>query len=290
MNLADSPQTRPLPAAALLEDFLPHLEAAQERVRSGRLPGVPTGIKWLDHQILGLPDGLTLLNGEPGAGKTSLALQVARSAAEDGVPVVYVALDESARFLTLKLFAGSAGLSFVDYRRGRGDLQGLRQSVEDFRERFQHLTFWASSTPPTVADAFSMLRERRELAGEDRALLVVDYLQVYAARLNRGSDVFQSIGQTVGDLASCAASEKVACLAIGSQNRASQNSSKMSSGWGSADLEYAASAVINLTRTDQSIDDKKVIALTLAKNRVGPAGAETELVFEGSTGRFWEYR
>jgi replicative DNA helicase len=121
-------------------------------------------------------------------------------------------------------------------------------------------------------------------------LLVVDYLQVYAARLNRGSDVFQSIGQTVGDLASCAASEKVACLAIGSQNRASQNSSKMSSGWGSADLEYAASAVINLTRTDQSIDDKKVIALTLAKNRVGPAGAETELVFEGSTGRFWEYR
>jgi len=132
-----------------------------------------------------------------------------------------------------------------------------------------------------------MLRERRELAGEDRALLVVDYLQVYAARLNKGSDVFQSIGQTVGDLAAFAAAEKVACLAIGSQNRASQNSAKMSSGWGSADLEYTASAVINLTRTEQAVDDRRAVALTLAKNRIGPPGAETELIFEGSTGRFW---
>jgi replicative DNA helicase len=278
----------PMPAAAVLEDFFPGLEAAQERLRNGKLPGVPTGLKWLDQQLLGLPDGLTLLNGEPGAGKTSMALQIARAASEEGIPTLYLALDEAARFLSLKLFASQAGLSFGDFRRGRGDLQALKQAVEDHRDQFRHLTFWANPEPPTVSDAALMLRERRDLAGSDRGLLVVDYLQVYSARLNKSTDAFQGISATVGDLAACATSEGFACLAVGSQNRASQNTRSLQSGWGSADLEYAASAVINLTRSDQEIEDRRSVQLVLAKNRLGPAGASVDLVFEGSTGRFWQ--
>ena len=48
--------------------------------------GVPTGVAHLDNLLGGLNEGLYLLAGPPGMGKTTLALQLAAAATKD-VPV-----------------------------------------------------------------------------------------------------------------------------------------------------------------------------------------------------------
>jgi DNA repair protein RadA/Sms len=57
----------------------------------------PTGVSELDRVLGGglIPGSVTLLGGEPGVGKSTLALQVARSWAVSGSPVLYVSGEES---------------------------------------------------------------------------------------------------------------------------------------------------------------------------------------------------
>jgi DNA repair protein RadA/Sms len=57
----------------------------------------PTGVSELDRVLGGglVPGSVTLVGGEPGIGKSTLALQVARSWAEAGTPVLYVSGEES---------------------------------------------------------------------------------------------------------------------------------------------------------------------------------------------------
>ena len=56
--------------------------------------GVPTGLAQLDNLLGGLNEGLYLLAGPPGMGKTTLALQLAAAATKD-VPVVVVTFEHA---------------------------------------------------------------------------------------------------------------------------------------------------------------------------------------------------
>jgi DNA repair protein RadA/Sms len=67
-------------------------------VDPGEVRPRPTGVGELDRVLGGglVPGSVTLLGGEPGIGKSTLALQVARTWAASGVPVLYVSGEESA--------------------------------------------------------------------------------------------------------------------------------------------------------------------------------------------------
>src|SRR5690349_1058896 len=81
------------------------MDAAQVKTASGsvfpdiarRLPRVPFGIGGLDDILHGgLPAGhLYLLEGTPGAGKTTISLQFALTACQQGDPALYITLSES---------------------------------------------------------------------------------------------------------------------------------------------------------------------------------------------------
>jgi replicative DNA helicase len=60
------------------------LEVINELYKNkGKLPGIPTGFSELDKYIMGLNNSdLVLLAARPGIGKTSIALNIARNAAE----------------------------------------------------------------------------------------------------------------------------------------------------------------------------------------------------------------
>lgn len=72
---------------------------------------VPTGVTGLDDVLLGglLRGGFYLLQGDPGAGKTTLALQFARACAVRGESILYITITESLR--DLELTAASHGWS-----------------------------------------------------------------------------------------------------------------------------------------------------------------------------------
>ena len=110
-------------ASALLPQVLADAEARrmQREATGSALLGVPTGLAQLDHLLGGLTDGLHLLAGPPGMGKTTLALQSAAAATKD-VPVVVVTFEHAPENLTLKRRCARAGVNLRDVQRGSADL------------------------------------------------------------------------------------------------------------------------------------------------------------------------
>jgi replicative DNA helicase len=106
-------------ASALLPQVLADAEARrlQREATGSAVLGVPTGFGQLDNLLGGLNEGLYLLAGPPGMGKTTLALQLAAAAAKE-VPVVVVTFEHGSANLTLKLLCARAGVNLRDVQRG----------------------------------------------------------------------------------------------------------------------------------------------------------------------------
>jgi replicative DNA helicase len=94
--LRDTTTSRLQWASTLLPQVLVDAEARRlQREATGRaVLGVPTGLAQLDSLLGGLNDGLHLLAGPPGMGKTTLALQIAAAATRE-VPVVVVTFEHA---------------------------------------------------------------------------------------------------------------------------------------------------------------------------------------------------
>ena len=105
-------------------DLLPEVLAeAAERRRQWEETGIPvqglsTGITHLDDLLNGLNEGLYLLGGPPGMGKTTLAWQLATHVARD-TPVVFVTFEHAPTNLLLKALCARAGVNPQDVQRGQ---------------------------------------------------------------------------------------------------------------------------------------------------------------------------
>ena len=110
-------------ASSLLPQVLADAEARrlQREVTGSAVLGVPTGLVQLDNLLGGLTEGLYLLAGPPGMGKTTMALQIATAATKD-VPVVIATFEHAPANLTLKLLCARAGVNLRDVQRGYADL------------------------------------------------------------------------------------------------------------------------------------------------------------------------
>ena len=108
--------------------------------------GVPIGLV----QLSELHDGLHLLGGSPGLGKTALALQSTAAATTD-VPVVVVTFEHAPANLALKLLYARAHVNLRDVQRGYADLVKLRRVAEVWKPVAQWLAVIEGSCRLTVA-------------------------------------------------------------------------------------------------------------------------------------------
>src|SRR6266446_6119880 len=110
--LRDTTAGRLQGASVLLPQVLADAEARrlQREATGSAVLGVPTGFGQLDNILGGLTEGLYLLAGPPGMGKTTLALQLAAAATKE-VPVVVVTFEHASQNLTLKLLCARAGVN-----------------------------------------------------------------------------------------------------------------------------------------------------------------------------------
>jgi replicative DNA helicase len=180
------------------------LERTDAVVREGRSAGAavyPTGFTPLDTYLGGgLRAGeLTLLGGPQGLGKTTMALQVARNAAQSGRDVVYFSFEHDDVNLLTRLVALEAGLrngnEAVSLRSIRqavdatdaaeglaGRLGGLGggadavKAVSEYAERFAvHRSDGRTTSPEVVSKVVSAYTKKKR-----HPLVVVDYIQKLA--------------------------------------------------------------------------------------------------------------
>lgn len=75
------------PIADYLNDYIKSLGDG-----SRKMTGLKTGLKSYDEELSGI-NGLTIIGGSPGAGKTALVCQLSCGCAENGIPVLFYSLE-----------------------------------------------------------------------------------------------------------------------------------------------------------------------------------------------------
>jgi replicative DNA helicase len=286
-------------ASVLIPQVLADAESRRrQREETGSaVLGVTTGLTQLDHILGGLSEGLYLLAGPPGMGKTTLALQVAAAATKD-VPVVVVTFEHAPANLTLKLLCGHAGVNLRDVQRGYADLAKLRHAAEAWAPVAQRLAIVEGSSQLTMAHVRAQARRALRQHQAERCLVVVDYLQLWAkvAEDLRGNfSVRERVDMLGGLLRELALGLRSPVLALASQNRSAGNygtgkgSAALDSLKESGDLEYAADVVVFLTEAQEctATPPARAVELTVAKNRHGETG-RVGLIFRPDLGTMRE--
>ena len=287
-HLAPPPHL-PRPADALLDEAIQDLEIAHAAIKAGaKTPGIPTGIPSLDRLYGGLQEGLFLLGAKPTLGKTRLALAIARNAALEGFPVLYLTADEGARRLALRLACLDAGLRLSDLAIGADPtkLQTYKSTNPEMLKRISILEA-AEINPVSLTEHLS---DRIKQAGTRMGLLVVDYVQALASVYPM--EMRQAVGQMAVALREAAINCKSPALVISAVSRAGYEDPTMASLRETSALEYSADGIWMLKEDKDrpSSPPMKALTLTVEKNRWGAAGVEIPLTVDASIGSIAEQR
>lgn len=268
----------------LVEDLRKRRIAVREH--GAAAVGLATGFKKLDDLLGGLQAGLHILAAEPGAGKTSLAVQVAARVARDGVPVVYVSFEETLQRLALKALCGRAGLIAKQYADGREDTRPVETAVADFGPEFERLYFLEGNARVTTGTIKARALQVMARWNSGRCLIVIDYLQRWAGMRRESSEYRLLVDLVTSELREMALRLDSPVLAICSQNRAGENEAKMSSLKESGNLEYSADTVSVLRKSEGiGSGSARSLDLVVLKNRFGDVGSMS-LIFKPAVGTF----
>lgn len=286
-------------ASDLVPEVLAQAETRrQQREQTGKaVYGVPTGFTGLDEALGGLSEGVYLLGGPPGMGKTTLALQLAAQATRE-VPVVFVTFENAPAMLTLKALCAAGGLNPQDVARGQADLARLRAAADAWQPVATRLALLEGSSRLTVAQVRAQALRAMQQHGASQCLLIVDYLQLWAkvaAELREGLAVRERVDLLGSALRELAARLHSPVLALSSQNRAQghygngKGVAALDSLKESGDLEYMADVVLFLTEAAdrQARPPARAVDLTIAKNRHGDIG-KLGLIFRPDLGTLRE--
>src|SRR5487761_2466626 len=179
-----------------------------DRVASGNLAeyqAVPLGFTPLDKTIgNGIrPGELLLIGGAQGTGKTTMALQMARNVASGGqANVLYICFEHEEHYLLNRMIAMESALAHLPHKTGaikiqdvRKEILGswleegsvgaqlannprLRPSLDRIARYGQNLFLMrGTQTASTVDNVRQLIRQHKELSGDRRLLVIVDYLQ-----------------------------------------------------------------------------------------------------------------
>lgn len=282
---------------SLTQNFLPvrsALEEAFERIdllskHKGKPRGVPTGFIDLDNILSGFQKAdLIILASRPSLGKSSLALDIARSAAvKEKIPVGIFSLEMSKDQIIDRLIAAQAGVDLWRLRTGKLSFEG---EDNDF-SKIQMALDLLSDAPIYIDDAATSnvlqmrAMARRLQADKGLGLIIIDYLQLIEPR-NPAASVVQQITEISRALKSLARELNVPVLALSQLSRAVEQRSpqvpRLSDLRESGSLEQDSDVVLFIYREDRyrpNTERKNIADIIIAKHRNGPIGS-VELYFD----------
>lgn len=266
---------KPKPAREFLEPYYKTLGDG-----TLELLGIKTGIAELDKKTLGL-DGLIVLGGIAGQGKTSLALQLAFDACELGTPTIFYSLEMPKRAIFTKILNRLAQVKYSDILlKGRQYLDETRQDknllgedidfyklltkdqADKLKQAKEKLTntsdkFYLRSRESKEADIdfASVEQEINLIKAEhkaDKVLVVIDHLQVFNAGENY-KDQIDKEGKLITGFKGISERTGATIILISQKNKAGFTSRGLQTIKGSVDIVYLADVVMFL----ESDEEKK---------------------------------
>ena len=267
-----------VPVSMVLGDVMSQL--AELSARGGKsVPGLSTGLSAVDAKINGMnKSDLLLLAARPGMGKTSMALNVALSAArESGKTVAIFSLEMSKEQLVTRLIA-SEGL-VENQRLITGNLRESDwQRIAEAASALSCMDIRIDDNPLlTVADMNAKCRRLENLG-----LVVIDYLQLMtsAGGKSGGGESRQQVVSDMSRMLKIMAKElniPVICLSQLSRANEKRDDKRpmLSDLRESGAIEQDADIVLFLYRDDYYNEDSEkhnIAECIVAKNRHGETG------------------
>ena len=301
--------TAPARAPRVLADLLGDLEADAERAHqqrcTGRMGGPGTGLAPIDTALGGyLAEGLHILHGQPGTGKTALALQIAATC---GAPALLVTAEMRPVELLRRIMARVTGGFLGRLKSGEFAPADVVAFARKAIEAVPYLAILDATTgpAPSVADLQTSIESLRNLVGRlgtpdaieaamMPCLLVIDSGHAWAAGLDMGgASEYDRLNEAIGGLHSLARTMGIPILIIAERSRSAMAKGGQNAAAGTRTWEYRAETVLDLSEPDEDkkaptrADGERRLVLSIHKNRHGPPlPAGTSLDWNGALQRF----
>jgi len=306
------------------KDMLPAiLETIEKRRKTGKkdLLGLPTYIKELDSLTMGLT-GITVLGGMPGAGKSTLALQIGVNVARGGpnkdrerYPVIIYSFEMPKSRLIAKILSPLTGnLSDTEILLGRKigkepsgfhdakiaeapHWDTMKRATKEFLEFgdyiqiFRPHEFSGGITPELIRSHIHAAKKR---TGKTRVYVLIDPIQGMASQMSiikgYSQGMRESLEYLMPLLDGLAEETNCAIMLVSKKNRASKGSGEMDVYLGSSAIEYAAAIALNLITPGEIAGGKSTANLEtrylhVVKQKYGLLG-EISLELEGHLSYF----
>jgi replicative DNA helicase len=253
---------------------------------SGKLRGISTQYVELNNVLAGLQrSDLIVLAARPSAGKTSLALDIARHVAvKEKIPVGIFSLEMSKEQVVDRILCAEAGIDLWKLRTGKLSDRG---EDNDFTRIGQAMGVLADA-PLFIDDAATTnimeirARARRLQMDNGLGLLVIDYLQLVESKSRSDSRV-QEISEISRALKSLARELNIPIIALSQLSRAVEARSpaipRLADLRESGAIEQDADVVMFIYRKsmdkslrDVPLDERNVAQIYISKHRNGPTG------------------
>ncbi len=258
------------------------------------ITGVSTGFADLDGLTSGLqPGDLVIVAGRPSMGKTSLAMNIAETAAVSlKLPVAIFSMEMPGEQLAMRMMSSLGRINAHKVRTGKLD--------DDDWPRLTHAIGLLADAPMFIDDTPAMTplelraRARRLKREHGLGMIVVDYLQLMQSP-EAGENRATEISNITRSLKGLAKELSVPVVALSQLNRSlEQRPNKrpvMSDLRESGAIEQDADVIFFIYRDEvynEDSQDKGTAEIIIAKQRNGPIG-KVRLTFLGEYTRFENY-
>ncbi len=277
------------PLAEIMEGTLDEIEAIGSR--GGTMVGVPTGFTDLDNLTNGLhPGQLVVVAARPGLGKSTLALDFARSASiKSGLTSVIFSLEMTRNEITMRLLSAEARVGLHHMRTGSLGDDDWTKLARKMSEVASAPLFIDDSPNMTMMEIRAKCRRLKQR--HDLKLVVVDYLQLMSSG-KRVESRQQEVAEFSRALKLLAKELEVPVVALSQLNRGpEQRTDKkpmLSDLRESGSIEQDSDMVILLHREDAYERESPRAGeadFIFAKHRNGPTATIT-VAFQGHYSRF----
>jgi replicative DNA helicase len=278
-----------------LKDELAHAYERIEKLHAGgqQFRGIPTGFPALDNKLSGLQKSdLIVLGARPSAGKTSLALDIARHAALDGHSVGIFSLEMAREQVIDRVISAESQVPLWNILTGRIQDEMEFQMIQQSLDKLSNAKLFIDDSPSlTVLQMRSMARRLQVEHGLD--LLIIDYLQLIKPRTN-SDNVVQQVTEISRGLKALGRELKVPVLAVSQLSRnveqRDHKEPRLSDLRDSGSIEQDADVVLFIYRESAEMDasgnnSQGIRKVRIAKHRNGAIG-EIELNFDSERASF----
>ncbi len=269
----------PIKLITLVDEVISNIQKIQNREIS--LIGVPSGFITMDRAIGGFKKGeLTIIAARPSVGKTALALQVARNAAELNNGVAFFSCEMSDMALAQRALSGESDKTNVELMTGKCNIDTIIKQSEGLI----NLPLYIDDTS-NISCMEIRAKARKLILRYGVKMVVVDYLQLMKGE---GQSREQEVSSISRGLKSIAKDLDIPVIALSQINRKSEDRAdkrpQLSDLRESGAIEQDADMVIFIYRPSMygvktvdiaggCVNSDGLMELILAKNRNGMTGS-----------------